>query len=85
MIRGYWLSLLVVILGSLVVISFPEAPYGPDAEFKEFKPRLEFETRLKHGWFQLKLYSVFRDLSRFSIGTGFWRFSDAIKFCKFGL
>ena len=39
-----------------------------EAEFKEF------ETRLKHGW--LKLYSVFQDLSRRSIGTGFWRFSD---------
>jgi len=37
----------------------------------EFK---EFETRLKHGC--LKLYSVFKDLSRRSIGTGFWRFSD---------
>ena len=37
----------------------------------EFK---EFETRLKHG-----LYSVFKDLSRRSIGTGFWRFSDVAK------
>ena len=33
---------------------------------------------LKHGWFHLMLYSVFRDLSRRSIGTGFWRFSDAV-------
>ena len=28
----------------------------PEAEFKEFDPRLKFETRLKHGWFHLKLY-----------------------------
>ena len=35
--------------------------------------------RLKHCWFHLKLNSVFQDLSRRSIGTGFWRFSDAVK------
>ena len=38
-----------------------------EAEFKEFKPRL------KYGWFHLKLYSMFQDLSRRSIETGFWR------------
>ena len=27
----------------------------PEAEFKEFEPRLKF------GWFQLKLYSIFQD------------------------
>ena len=43
-----------------------------EAEFKEFEPRLE------NGWFHLKLYSVLRDLSRRSIGTSFWRFSDAV-------
>ena len=48
----------------------------PAAEFKEFEPRLEFETRLKYGWFHLKLYSMFQDLSRRSIETGFWRISD---------
>ena len=42
------------------------------AEFKEFKPRL------KQAWFQLKLYSVFRDLSRRSIGNGYWRFNDKV-------
>ena len=53
----------------------------PEAEFKEFEPRLKFETRLKHGWwFHLKLYSVFRDLSRRLIGTSFW-----FKLFKFGL
>jgi len=30
------------------------------AEFKEFVLLLKFETRLKHGWFHLKLCSVFR-------------------------
>ena len=25
------------------------------AEFKEFEPRLKFKTRLKDGWFHLKL------------------------------
>ena len=37
----------------------------PEAEFKEFEPRL------KYGWFHLKLYSIFQDLSRRSIETGF--------------
>ena len=36
-----------------------------DAEFKEFEPRLKF------GWYQLKLYSIFQDLSQRSIETGF--------------
>ena len=49
------------------------------AEFKEFEPRLKFESRLKLGWFHLKLYSAFPDLSRCLIGTDFWRFF------KFGL
>ena len=44
-----------------------------EAEFKEFDPRLKFETRLKYGWFHIKLYSMFQELSRCSIETGFWR------------
>ena len=28
----------------------------PDAEFKEFEPRLKFKLRLKYGWFHKKLY-----------------------------
>ena len=44
-----------------------------EAEFKEFEPRLKFETRLKYGWFHLKSYSIFQDLSRRSIETGFWQ------------
>ena len=35
-----------------------------EAEFKEFEPRLKYETRFKRGWCHLELYSVFRDLSR---------------------
>jgi len=26
-----------------------------EAEFKEFEPQHKFETRLKYGWFHLKL------------------------------
>ena len=37
--------------------------------FKEFEPRLKIETR-----FHLALYSMFRDLSRRTIGTAFWWF-----------
>ena len=44
------------------------------AEFKEFEPRLKFESRLKLGWFHLKLCSAFPNLSRCLIGTDFWRF-----------
>jgi len=40
-----------------------------EAEFKEFEPRLEF----RYGWFHLKSYSMFQDLSWCSIETGFWR------------
>jgi len=43
-----------------------------EAEFKEFEPRLKFETWLKHGWFHLKLYSMFQDLSACSIETVFF-------------
>ena len=45
----------------------------PEAEFKEFDPWLKFKPRLKYGWFHLKLYSIFQDLSRRSIETGFWQ------------
>ena len=36
----------------------------PEAKFKEFQQRLKFESRLKYGWFRLKLYSMFQDFSR---------------------
>ena len=42
-----------------------------EAEFKEFEPRLKFKPRFKHGWFHLKLYSIFQNLSRRSIEAGF--------------
>ena len=45
----------------------------PEAEFKEFEPRLKFKPRLKYGCFHLKLYLMFQDLSRRSIETGFWQ------------
>ena len=40
------------------------------AEFKEFerrfkfKPRFKFKQRFTYGWFHLKLYQMFQDLSR---------------------
>jgi len=45
----------------------------PEAEFKEFERRLKFKPRLKFSCFHLKLYSMFQDLSRRSIETGFRR------------
>ena len=47
--------------------------FAPESGFKEFEPRLKFEMRLKYAWFHLKLYSMFQDLSRRSIQTGFRR------------
>ena len=45
-----------------------------EAEFKEFEPLHKFKRRLKYGLFHLKLYSMFQDLNRRSIETGFWDF-----------
>ena len=45
----------------------------PEAEFKEFEPRLNIQPRFKYAWFHLKLYQMFQDLSRRLILTGFWR------------
>ena len=42
-----------------------------ETEFKQFEPRL------KYGWFHLKLYLIFQDLSRRSIETGFWQIKAA--------
>ena len=42
-----------------------------EAEFKEFEPGFKFKPRLKYDWFHLKLNSIFQDLSRHSIETGF--------------
>ena len=38
--------------------------YKPVAEFKEFERRFKFKPRFKYGWFHLKLYQMFQDLSR---------------------
>ena len=58
---------------SLLHITAVQTESLGEAQFKEFKPRLKFEKRLKHGWFHLKLYSMFQDLSRRTVETGFWR------------
>ena len=42
-----------------------------EAEVKEFERQLKFKPRLKYGWFHLKLYSMFQNLRRRSIETGF--------------
>ena len=34
------------------------------AEFKEFERRFKFKPRIKYGWFHLKLYQMFQDLSQ---------------------
>ena len=51
--------------------SFEKHKNSSEAEFNEFEPRLKF------GWFQLKLYSIFQDFSRRSIKTGFLGIWDA--------
>ena len=42
-----------------------------EAEFKEFEPRL------KYSWFHLKFNSIFKDLSRGWIETGFCKIQAA--------
>ena len=43
------------------------------AEFKEFERRFKLKPRVKYGWFHLKLYQMFQDLSLRLIQTRFWR------------
>ena len=40
---------------------------------KNLSRGLNLSRRLINGWFHLKLYQMFQDLSRRSILTGFWR------------
>jgi len=42
----------------------PNSIKRPVAEFKEFELRFKFKPRFKYGWFHLKLYQMFQDLSR---------------------
>ena len=44
-----------------------------EAEFKEIERRLKLKPWLKFGWFHLKLYSMFQDISQRSIETDFRR------------
>ena len=58
----------------------------PEAELKEFEPRLKFKPPLKYDRFLLKSYSLFQDSSRRLIETGFrGGFKTRLKFIKFGL
>ena len=56
-----------------IAVSNPYSVFNKltEAEFKEIEPRLKFETRLKYGWFHLKLYSIFQVLSGRPIETSF--------------
>ena len=56
---------------------FPAPLSISEVELKKFESWLKFETQLKNGWFHLKLYSMFQDLSRRSIEIGIWRTWDA--------
>ena len=47
-----------------------------EAKFKEFEPRLKFN----YGCYHLKLYSIFQDLRRLLIETGFWQIKAAAQF-----
>ena len=59
--------------GELSELNHKAPHFLSEAEFKEFVPRRELETRLNYGWFHLKLYSMLQDLSRRSIETGLRR------------
>ena len=48
-----------------------------ETEFNKFEPRLKYKPGLKYGWFHLKLYSIFQNLSRGSIETDLWGIWDA--------
>ena len=48
----------------LLSLTFPNVEYDlevkdTEAKFTEFKPRLQFDTWLKYGWFHFKLNSMF--------------------------
>ena len=60
-------------------------PFPPEAEFKEFEPRHKFKQWLKYGEFYWKSYSMFQDLNRRLIETGFVGFETRLKIIKFRL
>ena len=47
-----------------ILVAHPWVFKGSVAEFKEFERRFKFKPRFKYGWFHLKLYQMFQDLSR---------------------
>ena len=46
------------------IILLGTTAWKPMAEFKEFERRFKFKPLFKYGWFYLKLYQMFQDLSR---------------------
>ena len=68
-----WILISLGFMSGIVTISKELNVTLPEAEFKEFEPRLKFKPRLKYSWIHLKSYLMFQDLSRRrSIETGFW-------------
>ena len=57
-LRNHWIS------EPKIVIRHKTRHQKPVAEFKEFERRFKFKPRFKYGWFHLKLYQMFQDLSR---------------------
>ena len=51
---------ILLILKCIILFKFS----GSVAEFKEFERRFKFKPQFKYGWFHLKLYQMFHDLSR---------------------
>ena len=52
---------------------------------KNLSHGLNLRRGSNHGWFHLKLYAMFQDLSQCSNETGFGGFETRLKFIKFGL
>ena len=65
--KGYSYSLFLIKSENLITLL-----QTSEAGFIEFK----FEPGLNYGWFHLQLYSIFQDLSRRWIETGFWGIWD---------
>ena len=50
----------VIKMTLLAKIAMSDLKRYPEAEFKEFEPRLKFKPRLKYGWFHLYNFSRFK-------------------------
>ena len=57
--KGNWTVENCIVLKMAAQVGFCDSV----AEFKEFERRFKFKPQLKYGWFHLKLYQMFQDLS----------------------